>query len=71
MTRAVAWTPTPLAQVSSASASRERGGAALGEDWVHRKVDVNVIHLVVPMHRVDDTLDKQWLSVRRFQTVCA
>ena len=43
----------------------------VGEDWVHRHVDVNVIHLVVPMHRVDDTLYKQWLSVTRCQTVCA
>jgi hypothetical protein len=32
---------------------------------------LNAMLLVVPMHRLDDTLYKQWLSVRRFQTVCA
>jgi DNA-binding NtrC family response regulator len=70
----------------------------VGQDCVHRKVDVRVIasvgsgrsadgtdfsvrddlfyrldalHLVVPMHRLDDPLYKQWLNVTRLQTVCA
>ena len=70
----------------------------VGQDCVHRKVDVRVIasvgsgrptdgfklslreelfyrlnalHLVVPMHRFDNSLYKQWQNVARFQTVCA
>jgi hypothetical protein len=70
----------------------------VGQDCVHRKVDVRVIasiesatpadgaefsvrddlfyrlnalHLVVPMHRLDDSLYKQWLNATRLQTVCA
>jgi DNA-binding NtrC family response regulator len=70
----------------------------VGQDCVHRKVDVrmiasvgsglpvdrahvslreelfyrlNTLHLVVPMHRLDDSLYKQWLNVTRLQTVCA
>jgi transcriptional regulator with PAS, ATPase and Fis domain len=70
----------------------------VGQDCVHRKVDVRVIasvgtapsgygtdfrpredlfyrlnalNLVVPMHRLDDSLYRQWLNVTRLQTVCA
>lgn len=40
----------------------------LREDLFYR---LNVIHLVVPFHRGDDRLYRQWLATRRLQTVCA
>ncbi len=69
----------------------------VGQDCVHRRVDVRVIasigsapavdgtdfsvredlfyrlnalHLVVPMHRLDESMYKQWLNATRLQTVC-
>jgi len=40
----------------------------LREDLFYR---LNIIHLVVPFHRRDDRLYRQWLATRRLQTVCA
>ena len=41
---------------------------SLREDLFYR---LNIIHLVVPFHRRDDRLYRQWLATRRVQTVCA
>ena len=41
---------------------------SLREDLFYR---LNIIHLVVPFHRQDDRLYRQWLATRRLQTVCA
>jgi transcriptional regulator with PAS, ATPase and Fis domain len=48
------------------TASGERGLSSDGvigtrEDLFYR---LNAMHLVVPMHRLDDSLYRQWLSVR-------
>ncbi len=41
---------------------------SLREDLFYR---LNIIHLMVPFHRRDDRLYRQWLATLRLQTVCA